>query len=133
MEQIGEESCFSAEEESPASIQVTWHSWSRLAHVSAHSRNLARRDGRTSVDDPRLLAAQQSSCHQQISANDIEDEPFRAGEAGRGDYASGWISAAQINSRSVNGGEREKQPGRSLFTYRPLISHDREIVRTASA
>src|SRR5215470_6072679 len=64
-------SWFSAEEENPAGIQVSGHCWSRLAHFSAYRQNHARRDGRTSVDHPRLPAPQQSSCHQQIPASDI--------------------------------------------------------------
>ena len=48
----------SLKEENPASLQVRWHRRSRLANVSAHGRNHAGGDGRTSTDDPRLPAAQ---------------------------------------------------------------------------
>src|ERR1700733_545131 len=55
-----------------------------LAHVSTFGRNYAGRDGRTSAHNPRLLAAQQPSCHEQKPAGDIEDQTFGAGQIGLG-------------------------------------------------
>jgi hypothetical protein len=51
----------------PACIYEGWHSWRRLAHVSAFGQGDAGREGRTSTHDPRLFASQQSPCDEQIS------------------------------------------------------------------
>src|SRR5262249_17469393 len=123
---------FSAEEENPASVHVRWNRRSRLAHVSPHGRNHARRDGRASTDYPRLSASQKSSCNQQIFADDMEDEAVGTGKTGRGDNAADRISA-ETNSRSMIAVGREKHSGRLLFAYRSLISPDLVKVRAASA
>jgi integrase len=67
-------SSFSVKEEDSACIQTNRNHGCRLAHVSALGWNHAGRDGRASTDNPRLLAAQQPSCHEQIPAGDIEDQ-----------------------------------------------------------
>jgi len=75
---------------------------------------------------------QQSSCHQQIPAGDIEDEAVGTGEVGRGDYASGGIPS-ETNScpMIVNGGKKEEVG--TISAYRPLISPDLGLIRVASA
>ena len=122
---------FRVEEENPAGVQVRWHPRSRLAHVSPYCRNPAGRIGRASADHPRLPAAQQSSCHQQISASDIEEQAFRAGEVGGGDSADGISSKNHSGSMMVRGNQKRGNCG--LFAYRPLISPDLLRVRTVNA
>src|ERR1700730_11157699 len=43
---------FGVEEEDPAGLQEDRHHRRRLAHLSAHGRNHAGRDGRTPTNDP---------------------------------------------------------------------------------
>jgi hypothetical protein len=88
--------------------------------------------GPVPTDYPRLPTPQQSSCHQQILAGDIEDETFGTVKTGRGDNAANRISA-ETNSRSMIAGGREKHSGRLLVAYRPLISPDLIKARAASA
>ncbi len=56
---------FGVEEKDPAGLQEDRHHRRRLAHLSAHCGNHAGRDGRTPIDDPRLLASQRSARDQQ--------------------------------------------------------------------
>ncbi len=121
---------FGVKEENPAWLQVGWHIRGGLAHISALSRNHAGRNGRASADHPRLPAAQQSSCHEQVLAGDIEDETFGPGKAGRGNYACGRARAKTSRPMIVDGGNN---PGRKLVAYRPLTSPDLGLMRVASA
>src|SRR5215469_2506754 len=99
---------FRVEEENPASVPVGWHCRSRLAHVSSYGRNHAGRNGRASADHPRLPAAQQSSCHEQISASDIEDKAFGPGKVGGSDSAARIPAKNNSGSMMVCGNQKRK-------------------------
>jgi len=73
-------SSFSVEEEDSACIQTNRYHGCGLAHVSAFGWKHASGNGRTSAHDPRLLAAQQPSCHEQVSAGNIEDQTLGTGQ-----------------------------------------------------
>ena len=88
-------SSFSPEEENSACIQTNRNHGCGLAHVSAFGWNYAGGDGRTSAHDPRLLAAQQPSCHEQVSAGNIEDQTLGAGQIGRRYFADGYFAKRQ--------------------------------------
>ena len=88
-------------------------------------------DGRTSAHDPRLLAAQQPSCHEQVSAGDFEDQTLGAGQAGRRYFAGGVFCPRQDPMNAV--GERFRMETFSSGAYRPLTSPDLLEVRIASA
>jgi hypothetical protein len=65
---------FSPEKVNTARIQTDRNHGCGLAHVPTFGWNHAGGDGRTSTHNPRLLAAQQPSCHEQVPAGDIEDQ-----------------------------------------------------------
>ena len=85
-------SSFSPEEENSACIQTDRNYGCGLAHVSAFGWKHAGGDGRTSAHDPRLLAAQQPSCHEQVSAGNIEDQTLGTGQIGRRYFADGYFA-----------------------------------------
>jgi transposase len=106
--------------------------WCGLAHVSALGRNYAGGDGRTSAHNPRLLAAQQPSCHEQVPAGNLEDQTLGAGQIGRCYFADGYFAEDKPNPISdVCGGSR--MGPFSFGAYRPLTSPDLLDVRVASA
>jgi len=72
-----------------------------LAHVPTFGWNHAGGDGRTSTHNPRLLAAQQPSCHEQVPAGDIEDQTLGAGQIGRRDFADGYFAEDKPNPMNV--------------------------------
>jgi len=74
-----------------------------LAHVSTFGRSRAGGDGRTSAHNPRLLAAQQPSCDEQVSAGDIEDQTLGAGQIGRRYFADGYFAEDKPNPMSAVG------------------------------
>jgi hypothetical protein len=86
----------------PAFVERRNH-WRRLAHVSAHGRDHAGRDGGTSTHDPRLLAAQQSPCDEQVSSSNVAEQTLGAREVGRCDLAGRFAFGEQLNSHSVVG------------------------------
>jgi integrase len=72
-----------------------------LAHVSAFGWNHAGGDGRTSAHNPRLLAAQQPSCHEQVPAGNIEDQTLGTGQIGRRYFADGYFAEDKPNPMSA--------------------------------
>src|SRR6266849_4485708 len=88
---------FGVEEEDPAGLQEDRHHRRRLAHLSAHGGNHAGRDGRTPIDDPRLLASQRSARDQQVSPGNDKKQTPRAGEARGCHSARGRAVGKQIN------------------------------------
>ena len=125
-------SSFSVKEEDSACIQTDRnHGWG-LAHVSTLGRNHAGGDGRTSAHNPRLLAAQQPSCHEQVPAGDIEDQTFGTGQIGRRYFADGYFAEDKPNPMSAVCKCSRVGPF-SLGAYRPLTSPDLLDVRVASA
>ena len=64
-------------------IGITGVGW----HTLRHSGNHAGRDGRTPIDDPRLLASQRSARDQQISPGDNRKQKCRA---------SSWMPSCQV-------------------------------------
>lgn len=125
-------SSFSVKEEDSACIQTNWNHRCRLAHFSALGWSHASRDGRTSAHDPRLPAAQQPPCHEQIPAGDFEDQTISAGQIGRRYLADGYF--AEDKPDPMNSiWERFWMGTFSSGAYRPLTSPDLPNVRVASA
>jgi hypothetical protein len=85
-------SSFSVKEENSACIQTNRNHGCGLAHFSPFGWNHAGRDGRTSTHDPRLLAAQQPPCHEQIPPGNFEDQTLGTGQVGRGYFADGYFA-----------------------------------------
>ena len=130
MQAVG--SSFSVKEKDSACIQTNRNHRSGLAHFSALSWNHAGGDGRTSAHDPRLLAAQQPSCHDQIPTGDFEDQTDGTGQIGRRDLAYGNFAEDKPNPmNSIL--ERFRMGTFSSGAYRPLTSPDSREVRVASA
>ena len=94
-------SSFSVKEENSACIQTDRNHGCGLAHVSTFGRNHAGGDGRTSTHDPRLLAAQQPSCHEQVPAGNIEDQTLGTGQIGRRHSADGYFAEDKPNPMSA--------------------------------
>ena len=125
-------SSFSPEEENSACIQTDRNHGCGLAHVSTFGRNNAGGDGRTSTHHPRLLAAQQPSCHEQVPAGDIEDQTLGTGQIGRRYFADGYFAEDKPNPMSAVWNRFRMGPF-SFGAYRPLTSPDLLDVRVASA
>ena len=125
-------SSFSVKEENSARIQTDRNHGCGLAHFSALGWNHAGGDGRTSAHYPRLLAAQQPSCHEQVPASDIEDQAFGTGQIGRRDLADGYFAEDKPNPMNAIC-ERFRVGPFSSGAYRPLTSPDLVDVRFASA
>jgi len=101
-------------------------------HFSALGWNHAGGDGRTSAHNPRLLAAQQPSCHEQIPAGNIEDQALGTGQIGRRYFADGYFAEDKPNPMSAVWNRSRMGPF-SFGAYRPLTSPDLLDVRVASA
>ncbi len=125
-------SSFSPEEENTACIQSDRNHGCGLAHVSTFGRNNAGGDGRTSTHHPRLLAAQQPSCHEQVPAGDIEDQTFGTGQIGRRYFADRYFAEDKPNPMSAVWSCSRMEPF-SFGAYRPLTSPDLLDARVASA
>jgi len=123
---------FSVKEEDSACIQTDRNHGCRLAHLSALGWNNARGDGRTSAHDPRLLAAQQPSCHEQVPAGNIEDQTLGTGQIGRRYFADGYFAEDKPNPMSAVWNCSRMEPF-SFGAYRPLTSPDLPDARVASA
>ena len=122
----------SAQEEGSTCVQEDWHRRRGLAHFSAHGGNHVGGDGRASAHNPRLLAAQQPSCHQQVPAGDIEDQTLGTRQIGRRDFADGSFAEDKPNPMSAVWNRSGMGPF-SFGAYRPLTSPDLLDVRVASA
>jgi hypothetical protein len=85
-------------------------------------------DGRTSTHNPRLLAAQQPSCHEQVSAGNIEDQTLGTGKMGRRDFADGYFAEDKPNPMNAVC-ERFRMVTFSSGAYRPLTAPDLLDVR----
>src|SRR5437660_6997793 len=125
-------SSFSVKEEDSACIQTDRYHGCGLAHVSALCWKHAGGDGRTSAHDPRLLAAQQPSCHEQVFAGNIEDQTLGTGQIGRRYFADGYIAEDKPNPMSAVWNRFRTGPF-SFGAYRPLTSPDLPDIRVASA
>ena len=123
---------FSSEEENTARIQTDRNHGRGLAHFSALGWDYAGGDGRASAHDPRLLAAQQPSRHEQVPAGNIEDQTLGTGQAGRRDFADGYFAEDKPNPMSAVWNDFGMGPF-SSGAYRPLTSPDFLDVRVASA
>jgi hypothetical protein len=60
-------------------IGITDVGWRTFRHLVYSSGG----NGRKSTHDPRLLAASQSSCHEEVPAGEFEDQTIGAGQIGR--------------------------------------------------
>jgi hypothetical protein len=123
---------FSPEKENTACIQTNRSHGCGLAHVPTFGWNHAGGDGRTSTHNPRLLAAQQPSCHEQVPAGDIEDQTLGTGQIGRRYFAHGYFAEDKPNPMNAVC-ERFRMVTFSSGVYRPLTSPDLLDVRFASA
>ncbi len=123
---------FSVKEEDSACIQTDRNHGRGVAHVSTFGRNHAGGDGRTSAHDPRLLAAQQPPCHEQIPAGNIEGQTLGTGQIGRRDFADGYFAEDKPNPMSAVW-DRFRMGPFSFSAYRPLTSPDLLDVRVTSA
>ena len=122
----------SAQEEGSTRVKEDRHHRRGLAHFSAHGGNYVGGNGRTSAHDPRLPAAQQPSCHEQVLAGNIEDQAPGAGQTGRRDFADGYLAEDKPNPMNAVDGRFRMEPF-SSSAYRPLTSPNLPDVRTASA
>jgi hypothetical protein len=122
----------SPEKENTACIQTDRNHGCGLAHVPTFGWNHAGGDGRTSTHNPRLLAAQQPSCHEQVPAGDIEDQTLGTGQIGRRYFADGYFAEDKPNPMNAVC-ERFRMVTFSSGAYRPLTSPDLLDVRVASA
>jgi hypothetical protein len=68
---------------------------------------------------PRLVAAQQPSCHEQVPAGDIEDQTFGTGQIGRRYFADGYFAEDKPNPMSAVW-DRFRAGPFSPGAYRPL-------------
>ena len=125
-------SSFSVKEEDSACIQTDRNHGCRLAHVSTFGRNHAGGDGGTSTHNPRLLAAQQPSCHEQIPAGNVKDQALGTGQIGRRYFADGYFAEDKPNPMSAVWDRSRMEPF-SFRAYRPLTSPDLPDARVASA
>jgi len=125
-------SSFSVKKEDSACIQTNRNHGCWLAHFSALGWNHAGGDGRTSAYDPRLLAAQQPPCHEQVPAGNVEDQTAGAGQAGRRNPADRHFAEDKPDPMNAVG-ERFRMGPFSSGAYRPLTSPDLLEVRFASA
>src|SRR5579871_5101738 len=125
-------SSFSVKEEDSARVQTNRNHGCGLAYFSALGWNHARGDGRTSTHDPRLLAAQQPPCHEQVPAGDIEDQTIGAGQIGRCHFADGYFAEDKPNPMSAVWNCSGMGPF-PFGAYRPLTSPDLPDARVASA
>ena len=123
---------FSPEKENTACIQTDRNHGCGLAHVPTFGWNHAGGDGRTSTHNPRLLAAQQPSCHEQVPAGDIEDQTLGTGQIGRRYFADGYFAEDKPNPMNAVW-ERFRMETFSSGAYCPLTSPDLLDVRVASA
>src|SRR5437763_16898412 len=105
----------------------------RVIAFGAHPDDcdLGAGDGRTSAHDPRLLAAQQPSCHEQVPAGDIEDQTLGTRQIGRRDLADGYFAEDKPNPMNAVWNRSGMGPF-SFGAYRPLTSPDLPDVRIAS-
>ena len=125
-------SSFSPEKENSACFQTDRNQGCGLAHLSALGWNHAGGDGRAPTHNPRLLAAQQPSCHEQIPAGDIEDQTLGTGQIGRRYFADGYFAEDKPNPMSAVWNRFRMGPF-SFGAYRPLTSPDLPDARIASA
>src|SRR5260370_19576358 len=116
--QQGTRSGVTAQHESPTCVQEDRHHRRGLAHFSAHGWNRVGGDGRTPAHNPRLLAAQQPSCHEQVPAGDIEDQTLGTGQIGRRDFADGYFAEDKPNPMNAVC-ERFRMGPFSSGAYRP--------------
>ena len=93
--------CRGSQEKDPAGVREGWNQRRGMAHVSAHSRNDAGRDGRTSAHNPRLLAPQQPACDEQVSSSDTGEQTPGTREIGRCNLAGRRAVREQNDSHSV--------------------------------
>jgi hypothetical protein len=121
-------SSFSPEEENTACIRTNRYHGCGLALGWKHAGG----DGRTSAHNPRLLAAQKPSCHEQVSAGNIEDQTLGTGQIGRRYFADGYFAEDKPNPMSAVWNRFRMGPF-SLGAYRPLTSPDLLDPRVASA
>ena len=103
-----------------------------LRSIALSGWNHAGGDGRTSVHNSRLLAAQQPSCQEQVSAGDIEDQTFGTGQIGRRYFADRYFAEDKPNPMSAVR-NRFWMESFSFRAYRPLTSPDLPDARVASA
>jgi hypothetical protein len=125
-------SSFSPEEKNSACIQTDRNHGGGLAHLSALGWNHAGGDGRTSTHNPRLLAAQQPSCHEQVPAGNVEDKTLGTGQIGRRYFADRYFAEDKPHPMSAVWNCSGMGPF-SFGAYRPLTSPDLLEVRLASA
>jgi hypothetical protein len=94
-----------------------------LRYLWAFGWNHAGGDGRTSAHNPRLLAAQQPSCHEQIPSGNIEDQTLGTGQIGRRYFADRYFAEDKPNPMSAVR-KRSRMGPFSFCAYRPLTSPD---------
>src|SRR5271166_2206731 len=87
-----------AEKEDPAGVREDRYQRCGLAYFPAYGGNNAGGDGTTPAHHPRLLAAQQPACHQQVPAGDVKGQALGAGQVGRRHLANGLVAGAKADS-----------------------------------
>jgi hypothetical protein len=116
-------SSFSPKEENSACFQTDRNHGGGLRYLWAFGWNHAGGDGRTSAHNPRLLAAQQPSCHEQIPSGNIEDQTLGTGQIGRRYFADRYFAEDKPNPMSAVR-KRSRMGPFSFCAYRPLTSPD---------
>jgi len=99
--------CGGSQEEDPTSLCGDRHHRRGLAYFPTHGRFDAGRDGGTSAHHPRLLAAQQSACDEQVSSGNSGKQAPGAGEIGGGHPARGFAAGDQIDAHSIVAAEEQ--------------------------
>src|ERR1700704_1942947 len=79
-------------------IGITGVGW----HTFRHSvGTMLAEMGEHPAHNPRLLAAQQPSCHEQVPAGNIEDQTLGTGQIGRRYFANGYFAEDKPNPMSA--------------------------------
>ena len=92
--------CGRFQEEDPTSLCGDRHHRRGLAYFPTRGRFDAGRHGGTSAHHPRLLAAQQSACDEQVSSGNTGKQAPGSGEIGGGHLARGFAAGDQIDVHS---------------------------------
>ena len=81
-------------------IGITGVGWHTFRHTVG---TMLAEMGRTPTHHPGLPAAQQSACHQQVPAGDVEGQAPGAGQVGRCHPAHGLVARAKADPMKVGG------------------------------
>ena len=78
--------------------------------------------GEHSTHGPRLLAAQQPSCHERVSAGTIEDQTLGTRQIGRRDFTDGYFAETNLILR------RARLEGRQIGRARLDVDREQVVI-----